>query len=486
MAEDFYVPQIDYRSRDFTSIRDDMIDLIPNFAPQWTSRDATDFGIVLIEMFAYMGDLLNYYIDRAANENFLSTATQRDTVLNIARLLNYAPTEAQAATATVTVTNNTASPITLKTYATFSTNPDTVNGSSYTFEYTGSDYSIGAGVSTAVAVTQGTTKVDQTLGTGNSDGTASQRYSLGVGVVPSSVQVKVQSVLWTRQSYLIDATSTDTAYEVIYDGNGTVYVKFGDGVSGKIPPSGNTLTATYRVADGSKGNVGASTIANITSNPGGTTAGLNVTAASSTAASGGADLESTDSIRINAPLSLRSLNRAVSLADYATLAVSGSRGVQKANAIAETYNSVILFVAGPNGTDISAGTMANIKSDFIGKTPPGVILTVSGYTKAYPQISATIYVNPSASNADVLADVQARVKEYLSYDNVTFNDTISQGDIYKAIMEVDGVYYVKITGFDRSLTAATTSTVKDTMYFYVNEIPTYSASAVSFTAVGGV
>ena len=105
MADSYYVPQIDYQSRDFTSIRDDLINLIPNFAPQWTSRDSTDFGIVLIELFSYMGDILNYYIDRAANENFLATATQRDTVLNLARLLNYSPGEPVPSQITVQFSN---------------------------------------------------------------------------------------------------------------------------------------------------------------------------------------------------------------------------------------------------------------------------------------------------------------------------------------------------------------------------------------------
>ena len=70
MADNLYVPQVDYTSRDFLSISSDMKALIANFAPQWTSRDSSDFGIVLIELFSYMGDLLNYSIDRAANESF--------------------------------------------------------------------------------------------------------------------------------------------------------------------------------------------------------------------------------------------------------------------------------------------------------------------------------------------------------------------------------------------------------------------------------
>ena len=55
---DNYIPQVDYTSRDFAAIRQDLIDLIPFYAPLWTNRDPADFGMVLIEAFAYVGDLL--------------------------------------------------------------------------------------------------------------------------------------------------------------------------------------------------------------------------------------------------------------------------------------------------------------------------------------------------------------------------------------------------------------------------------------------
>ena len=118
------VPQIDYTSRDYTAIRNDLVNLIDNFAPQWTSRDASDFGIVLIELFSYMGDMLNYYIDRAANEAFLSSATQRETVINIARLLNYTPSNALPASGTVKFFNTNASNAVIPKGTVVATDPD--------------------------------------------------------------------------------------------------------------------------------------------------------------------------------------------------------------------------------------------------------------------------------------------------------------------------------------------------------------------------
>ena len=113
MADLNYVPQIDYTSRDYLSIRDDLINLIPTFAPDWTNRDESDFGIAILQMFAYMGDLMSYYVDRSANEAFISTASKRSSILRQAALLDYQPTLRNAARVTLTFSNSTASSITV-------------------------------------------------------------------------------------------------------------------------------------------------------------------------------------------------------------------------------------------------------------------------------------------------------------------------------------------------------------------------------------
>ena len=81
----------DYTSRDYTSIQKDLLDRATRVLPDWTSRDASDFGMVFVDLWAYMGDILHYYVDRAAGEANLTTATQRESVLAIAALMDYIP-----------------------------------------------------------------------------------------------------------------------------------------------------------------------------------------------------------------------------------------------------------------------------------------------------------------------------------------------------------------------------------------------------------
>jgi hypothetical protein len=82
-------PIIDYVTKDYEGFRQGMLNQIPLLLPNWTDRSESDFGVVLIELFAYVSDILSYYQDRVANEAYLSTATQRRSVTELLRLIDY-------------------------------------------------------------------------------------------------------------------------------------------------------------------------------------------------------------------------------------------------------------------------------------------------------------------------------------------------------------------------------------------------------------
>jgi predicted phage baseplate assembly protein len=82
-------PVIDYLTKDYAGFRQAMLDQIPLRLPAWKDRSESDFGVVLIELFAYVADILSYYQDRVANEAYLATATQRRSVADLLRLIGY-------------------------------------------------------------------------------------------------------------------------------------------------------------------------------------------------------------------------------------------------------------------------------------------------------------------------------------------------------------------------------------------------------------
>jgi hypothetical protein len=98
---------IDYTSRDYYALRDALIQRVQErTGGKWAGNDPSDFGVALVETFAYMGDIINYYIDRVANESYLGTATQRQSVLNLASMLGYTAGGYTSATVNVTLTNS--------------------------------------------------------------------------------------------------------------------------------------------------------------------------------------------------------------------------------------------------------------------------------------------------------------------------------------------------------------------------------------------
>jgi hypothetical protein len=163
---------------------------------------------------------------------------------------------------------------------------------------------------------------------------------------------------------------------------------------------------------------------------------------------GGADAESTDSIRTNATKAIRTLNRAVSLNDYQTLALKTS-GIAKANAIASGYSSVAIYVASNNGAPLTSALKTAVASSFTNKTPPGAVIAVSDFTAAYPYLNITVQVLPQYSQTNVINSVRDALQTLFYFDNVTFADLITEGDIYSACKSVEGVAYVTINDYEK-------------------------------------
>ena len=85
------------------------------------------------------------------------------------------------------------------------------------------------------------------------------------------------------------------------------------------------------------------------------------------------------------------------------------------------------------------------------------------------------------------ADVKAALKDLFAFDNVTFNDTISKGDVYKTVISVANVVGCDITYFEKQYIAAAPATLNETLYFYINEIPTYNSTySVTVATSGGL
>ena len=84
------ITPIDYTSRDYDSIRDDLLQISERLYPD-SFQDFSEgsFASLMIDAVSYIGDQLSFYMDYNVNESFLDTAYQFDNVLRHGRILGY-------------------------------------------------------------------------------------------------------------------------------------------------------------------------------------------------------------------------------------------------------------------------------------------------------------------------------------------------------------------------------------------------------------
>lgn len=90
------LPTISYLAKDFLSFRQALSDFSAFYYPEWQERSEADFGVMFMEALSSLADDLSYTQDRIAAESAIDTATQRRSLVRLARLVDYEPTPATA------------------------------------------------------------------------------------------------------------------------------------------------------------------------------------------------------------------------------------------------------------------------------------------------------------------------------------------------------------------------------------------------------
>lgn len=89
MADKNY-PQIKYTSRDFNTIKQEMVEYARRYYPN-TFKDFNEagFGALMIDLVSYLGDQLSFYLDYSANESFIETSLEINNILKLAKPLGF-------------------------------------------------------------------------------------------------------------------------------------------------------------------------------------------------------------------------------------------------------------------------------------------------------------------------------------------------------------------------------------------------------------
>lgn len=95
---------IKYLNRDFSSIRQSLLDYSKTYFPTtFNDFTPTSTGVLFVEMAAYVGDVLSFYLDNQIQETFLTNARQTDNIFNMAYTMGYRPRVTQASTVDIEV-----------------------------------------------------------------------------------------------------------------------------------------------------------------------------------------------------------------------------------------------------------------------------------------------------------------------------------------------------------------------------------------------
>ena len=464
---------IDYMARDAGSFLRSMRALIPEKLPEWTDYESeADFGNVLLELFAHMGDILSYYQDRVANESFLGTAQERRSIIQHLRLIGYTLSTAAPASATLTlsVPATVMDTITIRRGDAFASKGQR-DKPSVRFEYTREqpltincaalpvDPATNRKFHSGIPVEEGRLIKEETLGI--SPGTPNQRYklthekmilrSLGQGQTVNRDIILITELgqmrdEWTLRESLAFSREGQKDFTIEIDEDDRAAVIFGDGVLGAIPAHGSIITVSYRVGGGSQGNVAPDTIQTIIDAPQLALLGAQVT--NPGAATGGAERESIEHAVSHAPQVFRSLKRAVTAQDYEALALD-FKGVGKVLAEGTSWNVVTLFVAPAGGGHVSDVLEANLLAYFEDKRPISTIIEIEDVDYVPIYVTAQIGVKSYYHGDDVKEKVQQAVSTLLAFDKVTFQQTVYLSKFYEAVEAIDGVAFVNISEFRR-------------------------------------
>jgi predicted phage baseplate assembly protein len=256
----------------------------------------------------------------------------------------------------------------------------------------------------------------------------------------STLEVRVNDLLWQEVRDLFGHAPDERVYVTRLDDESKTTVIFGDGVTGaRLPTGQENVKAKYRKGIGLEGLLKANQLKGVT-NP--------------IATAGAADAEKLADARRNAPLTVRTLDRIVSLQDYEDFARAFS-GIEKALATWTWFGEkrgVFVTIAGAQGAEISDASElhGHLVAAMRDAGDALVPVLVKSYQSRLFRVAAALKIDPDYLPADVLADAGSRLRDEFSFDARSFGQPVHLSEVIGTIQSLPGVVAVNVTGLYRS------------------------------------
>jgi len=364
--------RLDISELDFTNIKSSLRTFLSN-QNEFKDYDFEGSSLaILLDLLAYNTHYLAYNANFVANEMFMDTAQLRSSVASLAKLVGYTPNSARAPIADLklVINDGTGSTITIPAGTKFTS---TIDGLTYTFVsiadkavqpvdgvYTAASLNVYEGTYVSYNYTYDAQDIDQRFLI-PSDRVDTTTIKV---VIQNSVSDVTQNT-YTKATSITELDGTSKVFFLQEAEDGQYEIYFGDGVIGKKLDDGNIVNISYVVTNKTEAN-GATSF----SLSGSISGFTDITVTVNSSAQGGAEPESLQSIKKNAPDFYSSQDRAVTVEDYKTKVKQLYSNTQAVSAWggedAETpfYGRVYISILPTSGSNLTESTKARIVTDL--------------------------------------------------------------------------------------------------------------------------
>ena len=439
-------PWVRYIDRTYQQIKDRVITVLQYFVPEITDHTESNLWIKMIGIWAGLTEHLNYYIDNAAREVFLPMMRQRVSALKMAQTFDYRVKSANSASVDVTFylneesVNNTIIPVGTMLAA----------EDGMPFRTITSCIIVGGEKEGKAQAVQQTSVISAILGVSN--GSINQQYRVGLRVADRFVDIHVGPLLWEFVETFAYSNPNNLHFTTFSNERDETIVKFGDGINGKAPEAGSNILADFYETIGSAGNIAAGSIQTIVSTltvPNGVSGSpVVVTVNNLKQSSGGTDIESLADLQKKLPLSIRTLNRAVTFDDYRAIAML-VQGVKDARIGFKCGKTVDVYII-PEGGGTASQTLLDMVHDAFYDDTRMVTTEVRVLPASEIQVNLDVTVTAlkSFSRTSVEANVRNDVMNYINEGLREIRGRLEIGNLYEVMEASQGVDFSKVNSLN--------------------------------------
>ena len=416
--------------------------------PEFTDYDFEGSALsTIIDLLTYNTYYNSVYTNLVGNEMFLDSAQIRNNVVARAKMLGYTPTSARSASATLDVTITPSTNLNSVTINSNTLFTSTLDGIQYKFT-TPDTYVLTreSGYSSNTVTIKEGEPVTQKF---TVDTSTAQRFVLdNDNVDTTSLKIRIQTSsantakrTFTQATNIVDVQANSQVFFIQENEDGKYEVLFGDSILGKALDNGNIVISDYRVTNGSVVN-GANNF--VAPSALGGQASFTVSVANS--AFGGANAESMESIKFNAPKSFQRQNRAVISNDYKRTILAEAPDIQAVSVWGgedndpPIYGKVYIAAKPTSGNLLSDQRKAELVTLLTTKNVVTISPTFVDATFLYvvPTIKVRYNVSATSLLASAISDkVATAVLNFETSQLSLFDKKFRESDFIASVTESD-------------------------------------------------